>query len=281
MSRHGTESRALVPRPQPAERALVLPDSGVQQHSGIDVREFLRILRRRWSIVIATPLILVGAAITFIMLVQPLYTATATVLIDPRRADIVDPERSAALSNVAINDATIESQVMLIQSLTVLQRVVDTLKLTEDPEFTPQPGILDPILNPIRRLLSTSQPDADTDPEVAAKVRSVELLQKRLKVERQRTSFLADINVSAWEAAKAAKIANEIAESFFVDQVRSKYEATKIAADWLNRQIEQLRTRVATADKAVADFRGENNLIAAQGVTVNDQQITDLNNKLI
>ncbi len=106
-------------------------------------------------------------------------------------------------------------------------------------------------------------------------------LQKRLKVARQKSTFLADINVSAWEPAKAAQIANAIAESYFIDQVRSKYEATKIATDWLNRQIEGLRTRVFTAEKAVADFRAANNLVAAQGVTVNDQQIGDLNNKLI
>jgi exopolysaccharide transport family protein len=251
------------------------------QRGGIDIREFLRILRRRLIIVIATPIILVAAAVVFIKAVQPLYTATATVLIDLKRANVADPDRPPVPANLPTDDAAVESQVMLIHSVAVLQRVVETLKLTEDPEFTPQPGILDPVLNPIRRMLSTPEPDTDRDPEATAKARSVELLQKRLKVERQRTTFLADIYVSAWDATKAARIANAIADSYFIEQVRSKYDATKIANDWLNRQIEDLRTRVVDADNAVADFRAANNLIAAQGVTVNDQQITDLNNKLI
>ena len=38
------------------------------------------------------------------------------------------------------------------------------------------------------------------------------------------------------------------------------------------------RTRM---EKAVEDFRSANNLTVSQGVTVNDQQITDLNNQLI
>ena len=36
----------------------------------------------------------------------------------------------------------------------LLQRVVDKLKLTEDAEFTPHPGLLDPI----KRLFSRSTP---------------------------------------------------------------------------------------------------------------------------
>jgi len=38
---------------------------------------------------------------------------------------------------------------------------------------------------------------------------------------------------------------------------------------------------VLASDKAVEDFRSKNNLTVSQGVTVNDQQITDLNNKLV
>lgn len=276
MLRHGSESRALVPQ-QPSERALVASDSVLQPLGGINIRELFRILRRHLRIVIATPLVLLVASLVFIMAVQPLYTATATLLIDPRRASIVDPNNHPVLSNVSTDDATTESQVMLMQSIAVLQRVVDNLRLTEDPEFMPQPSIL----GPITRLFSVRPPDGGASQVIIAKAQSIELLQKRLKVVRQRSTFLADINVSAWDPTKAATVANAIAEAYFIEQVRSKYDATKIANDWLNHQIEALRTRVFASEKAVADFRAANNLIAAQGVTVNDQQISDLNNKLI
>jgi capsular exopolysaccharide synthesis family protein len=42
-----------------------------------------------------------------------------------------------------------------------------------------------------------------------------------------------------------------------------------------------LKSRVVASEQAVQDFRSSNNLAVSQGVTVNDQQITDLNNKLI
>jgi succinoglycan biosynthesis transport protein ExoP len=215
----------------------------------------------------------------FIASVQQLYTGTATVLIDPRRTSVVDTGGShPVLPNFNTDDVSTESQVMLIQSVTVLQRVVDSLKLADDPEFQPAPGWF----SSFRSLFSSGDaPTTGVSPEAAAKSRAIEILQKRLKVTRQKSTFLADINVNSQDPVKAAQIANAIAESYFIDQVRSKYEATRIATDWLTRQIEGLRSRVHSAEKAVADFRAANNLVAAQGVTVNDQQISDLNNKLV
>jgi polysaccharide biosynthesis transport protein len=250
--------------------------AGRWQQPTVDLREMARILRRRWKATAAAPLSLIAVALIYLAIVSTLYTATSTVLVDPRRANVVDTNQTV-LSNFGTDDATIESQALLIQSVAILQRVVDKLKLTADPEFMPKPGLLDPV----RRLFSSSGPADGASPADAARARSVEILQKRMKVTRQGTTFLVDINVSSEEPRKAAAIANAIAESYFEEQVRAKYDATKIAASWLNGQIEGLKTRVVTSEQAVEDFRSSNNLAVAQGVTVNDQQITDLNNKLI
>lgn len=252
------------------------PNTGRWQQPTVDLREMTRILWRRWNVVAAIPLGLICAALIYILMVPTLYTATSTVLVDPRRANVVDTSQTV-LSNFGTDDATIESQTLLIQSVAILQRVVERLKLTADPEFIPTPGLLDPI----KRLFSSRGPADGASPEDAAKARSVEILQKRMKVTRQGTTFLVDINVSSEEPRKAATIANAISDSYFEEQVRAKYDATKIAASWLNSQIDGLKSRVVTSEQAVQDFRSANNLAVSQGVTVNDQQITDLNNKLI
>jgi succinoglycan biosynthesis transport protein ExoP len=251
---------------------------GATKRHAVDLRELARILRRRWPAVVATPLVLALLAGLFVVIVTPLYTATSTVLIDPRRASVADTNNSQATpSNFGTDDATIESQVLLIQSVSILQRVVRSLDLTHDPEFIPQWNIM----VPIKQLLASSRPEGGASADDVAIANSVDILTKRLKVIRQGTTFLVDINVSSERPQKAAKIANAIADAYFMEQVRSKYDATKIAADWLNKQIDDLKSRVLASDKAVQDFRSANNLTISQGVTLNDQQITDLNNKLI
>ena len=235
-----------------------------------------RILRRRYRMAVLPAFALLGLAVIYLLLTTTLYTATSTVLVDPRRANVVESNQSV-LSNFGTDDATIESQTLLIQSVAILMRVVGKLKLTEDAEFTPKPGLLDPI----KALFRSSGPSDGASPEDAAKSRSVDILQKRMKVTRQGTTFLVDIAVSSQSPQKAATIANAIADAYFDEQVRAKYDATRIAANWLNGQIDELKSRVVASEKAVEDYRSANNLMVSQGVTLNDQQLTDLNNKLI
>jgi polysaccharide biosynthesis transport protein len=244
----------------------------------VDLREMARILRRRWKVVAAAPVSLMALALIYVLSATTLYTATSTVLVDPRRSTAIESNQAALqMSNFGTDDATIESETLLIQSIAILQRVVEKLKLTEDPEFMPTPGLLDPI----KRLFSRRAPTAGASPDDAAKAGSVDILQKRMKVTRQGTTFLVDINVNSESPRKAAVIANAVAESYFEEQIRAKNEATRIASTWLNGQIDALKSRVVAAEKAVEDFRSANNLTVSQGVTVNDQQITDLNNQLI
>jgi succinoglycan biosynthesis transport protein ExoP len=249
------------------------------QHPTVDLREMARILRRRWKMVALPPLALVALGLIYILVVSTLYTATSTVLVDPRRASVVETNQSV-LTNFGTDDATIESQALLIQSVAILQRVIDKLKLTTDQEFMPTPSLLDPVRR-LFSIFSSDSPIAGASPEEAARARSVEILQRKMKVTRQGTTFLVDINVSSESPQKAAVIANAVAEAYFEEQVRAKSDATRIAATWLNGQIAELKSRVVASEQAVETYRSQNNLAVSQGVTVNDQQITDLNNKLI
>src|SRR3954470_920910 len=110
----------------------------------VDLRELARILRRRWKLVAAVPTALLAIALLYVGFATTLYTATSTVQVDPRRSTAIESNQAAMqMSNFGTDDATIESETLLIQSIAILQRVVDKLKLTEDPEFIAKPGLLD------------------------------------------------------------------------------------------------------------------------------------------
>jgi len=253
---------------------------GDMDYRSVDLRELAQILRRRRWMVILTTFAVTTAAILFVLFATPRYTATSTVLIDPHRSSVVDTNNNQSPAyNPPTDDATINSQVALIQSIAVLQRVVDDLNLTQDSEFGPHSSVLDPIrkLFASKRALAPGQSEQDV-----VKAATVDfLLRHRLKVTRQTATFLIDINVTSETAEKAAKIANAIASSYFSELVRSKYETQKIAASWFNKQAEDLRSQMLASDRSVEDFRATHNLTAAQGITINDQQLGDLNNKLI
>jgi succinoglycan biosynthesis transport protein ExoP len=256
------------------------PPAGDPRVYAVDPREIAIILRRQWLVVLATTLALLIPASLFTFFATPRYTAISTVLVDPHRSSVVDSNNGQpAATNFTSDDSIVNSQVSLIQSVAVLQRVVADLNLAHDPEFGPHPSLLDPIkkLFTTKRTLAPGQSEEDV-----AKAQALDFLaRKRLNVMRQAMTFLIDINVSSESSEKAAKIANAIADSYAYDQVRSKYDTKKIAASWFNDQINTLKSHVQASDKAVEKFRASNDLTIAQGVTINDQQLSDLNNKLI
>ena len=255
------------------------PIASAAQHArGVDLREMTRILRRRRWIIILTTGVFVVLAVAFIAIVTPRYTATSTVLIDQHRSSVADNSSSQPPQpKFGTDDSIVDSQVLLIQSDAVLRRVVDQLNLTKDAEFGPHPGLLDPI----KALFPKRAPTPGQSPEDVAKAQTVEYLQKRLKVTREGTTYVIDIEASSESPTKAAKIANAVADSYFYQEVQSKYDTNKIAASWLNKQLDELKSRVLASDRAVSEFRATNNLTTAQGVTINEQQLADLNNNLI
>jgi exopolysaccharide transport family protein len=244
------------------------------------LRESLRVLkRRRWTIA-ATTAAFVVAALLFLIIVTPRYTATATVLIDPRRSNVVDSDNSQQkASNPTSDDAIVNSQAVLLQSDAVLRRVVDELKLGEDPEFGGRSSVLGKIIG---LFIPKHAAPSGQSPEQIADAKALSYLgTKRLKVARDGTTFVVDVSATSESPEKAAKISNTVVDSYFAEQVQGKFDTRKIAAGWFDQQLQALKTKVQESDRAVEEFRAKNNLTITQGVTVNDQQLTDLNNKLI
>ncbi len=272
------------------DAAPIMSDADPESYS-LDLREIVRILRRRRWIIILMTLALMSAAILFVLLVAPRYTATATILIDPHRSNIIDSDanRAPPASSFDSDNAYVNSQLGLIQSDSVLQPVVSNLNLAHDPEFGPHSSFIDLVLYPIKLLLGPKRPPVPGQTaEDIAKAQTLGFLQKhRLKVKRELTTFLIDISAASNDPTKAAKIANAIVNSYFEELVHGKYDTNKIASSWFNEQIEQLKSKVLESDRAVEEFRAANDLTLAQGTavvpgaTVSDQQLVDLNNKLI
>ncbi len=243
-------------------RTVAAGSQGRASGDVVNLRSIAQVFWRRWPTIALCTALAVGLAVAFLTLVTPLYTSTVTVLIDPRRENVVDSSQSV-LTSFGTDDGAVDSQIQLLQSLATVRRVVERLNLADDPEFGPK-----------KKLFET------VTPEQAGNTAS-DNLQRQVKVTRVAKSFVAEVSVTSRDPAKASNIANAIADGYLLDQVTVKNNAAKLAAAWLDRQLGELKQRVIDSDQAVEKFRAANNLTASQGVTVNDAQITSLSNELV
>ena len=115
MSQRSSDHTQLIVRPF---SELSAPDAGGLHR--IDLREIFRILRRRINLIVLTTVVLIALAVLFVTVVTPLYSATSTIFIDPRRSSVLDSNSNASAGSFGTDDASVESQVSLIQSLAVI-----------------------------------------------------------------------------------------------------------------------------------------------------------------
>lgn len=221
-----------------------------------DLRGLLGVLVQRWRTIALTTLLVCGALLAFALLTTPLYTASTQILIDPRDRRVLQTEVTS--TGLGGDTALVESQVRLITSDAILRRVVVELQLAADAEFNR---------------------DAASDPDPMARV--VERLGRRVSVRRADRTYIIDVRATSRDAYKAARIANAVAAAYLADQAEAAQTTTRRATSALTSRLDELRENLRRAEQAAQDFRRSNNIVGTQGATVTEQQLSEINQRLV
>ena len=119
----------------PASHATVAaPAYGISE-SGITIKDFLAILRRRRIIILVTMLLITGLTTLLGFQLTRRYTATAELLIKPPDIQVVDLQ--SVVSERPPDPFAVETELDVMRSDSHAQRVIEELGLLSDPEFNP------------------------------------------------------------------------------------------------------------------------------------------------
>ena len=99
----------------------------------IDIRILFRIFTRRFFAFSSVALIIFSIITIQTLQSTPMYTASATIMIEPRQKEVADIE--SVLSAMPSSATALATQAELIRSRSLGERVVDKLDLVNDPEF--------------------------------------------------------------------------------------------------------------------------------------------------
>lgn len=241
----------------------------------LQIIDLLAIMRRRKALIIVCTLVSLGLGLAYLFTTPKMYTAQATLLIDRSRLQAFRQE--GAPPELAVDPATIESQIETLKSESVTTAVVQALKLDRDPEFIgPSTSPIALAIASARSLIDKPQPDT---PEILLR-KAVNGVGERLEAKRVGLSLAIAVSFTSLSPVKAAAVANEIANAYLREQVNAKVETIKQATQWLSESIDQLGQRVKEADGAVADFRSRNNIVDIGGKLPGEQQLAEATTEL-
>ena len=235
------------------------------------------LMRKRLWVIAPT---LVVAALTFVTVnvISPRYKSEARLLIEGRENVFLRPEaEKLAERERTVDQEAVASQVQLMLSRDLAQRVAKDLKLSERAEFDP---VLHgtSFLRHVASLVGLAKDPLKMSPEE----RVLEAYYERL------TAFGVDksrvIAVEFWSSDPelAAKATNAIAEAYLALQQGAKQDQTRVASQWLGSEIDNLRRKVADAEAKVEAFRAKSNLfVGANNTSLSNQQLGELNSALV
>jgi succinoglycan biosynthesis transport protein ExoP len=177
-------------------------------------------------------------------------------------------------SNAAIN--FVESQARIVTSQSVLSRVIDSERLTEDPEFNGQGGASWAV--GLLRSFGLGRPGEES--LQSRERQALNALYDRVIVRRPERTFVIEVTVRASDADKAARLANAVSHAYIDSQTAARADAARRATQSLTNRLDELRTRVRIAEERAEDFRRRNGLVGTRTQLVSEQQLTDANSQL-
>jgi len=244
--------------------------------------------RRRFALFLASSALVFALVVVVTMQATPMFTSVASVIIDPEEREVTDFE--SALAGRAPDSAMIDTEVEIIKSRALLERVVKKINLIEDPEFNKrlrQPTNMAVFKMKIKDSLKDFLPKQvaiETSEESIVRITKESVtnnLASHLQVYREGLTYVIKVAVTSESPKKAAQIANAVAEEYLVEQLEAKFESTSRSNNWLSERLSELRDDVRSSENAVELYRAQSGLLSAQGSSLTEQQISDLNAQLI
>ena len=263
-------------RPEPMTLPMGGPPLSLQQAVGI--------VRRRLRLFLVVGLVVIALVALLTTTAKPRYTADATLLINQRESDVLhlsapttqDPTPPAPETD----SSAVDTQAQILTSRALAARVVDQLHLNEDPEFN---GALRPPgrLAALKRMLTPASGPSDPQlDQIREREGVVDTVLHDLTVKRNGLTYTIDLQFTSYDPAKAARIANTFGQRYLTEGLDAKIDEATSATSWLNTRLNQLRGQVQAADAAVEQYKISHNLLSAEGATLTEQEISNVDTQL-
>lgn len=218
--------------------AAAVTSGGGAGDEGMGLRDLVAIFRRRRVTLAAVVVALTAIPTAVGLLLTPQYAAEATVAVDRRQARVADLEE--VLPSPTPDVAFMATQIDVLRSGELVARAMERLGLFGDSELA----------------------SAGAASEQAAREATIRAFGDRLRVTQPGEAYVLRVSYRSADPAKAAAVANALADLYVDAQLQEKLGATRKASAWLETRLAELRRELLDAERAAAAFRSEHLLVA-------------------
>ena len=239
----------------------------------------LGLLRRQYLVIIISAVLAISCCLIYLRITPPTYTARVQVLLENPRAQFV--QQQSILSEPAFDHNQIETQLQLLKSSALATSVITRLNLVNDPDFSRAGSSLSTLWRGLRTWNWTPPRQSKADTRAGLSDAVITAFQDRLSANRVGASSVLEISFNSSNPERAAEIANAVAKAYIAEQINAKIEANRTATSWMQERLLDLRNQALNAERAVSQFKSQNDIVLLDGKSIDEQRVTELNNRLM
>jgi capsular exopolysaccharide synthesis family protein len=247
----------------PGDPTLYEEGYGVQPREGFALGFLLATIRRNMWPIAAIIGIALAIALAATLLATPRYTATSSVQINETSDEVLGNEDSTNPDFASDYDRFMQTQIDVLTSRGLAERVANKLNLANDPGFFASAGV---------------DPKAKTglSPEAAA----VEVLRANLAVSLPRNTRILPISFTSTDRALAAKIANAFASQLIDANLQRKFDSSAYARGFVADELTAAKERLSASEQALNNYARSTGLIRLTDPTADEDSKSQATNSL-
>jgi len=217
------------------------------------------------------------AAVVFVVVLgafalkTPTYQSSGSVVIDPKGINLAHADQPQGYTLPADTSA-VDTQVEVLRSHALAERVVRRLKLWNDPEFN---GAAAPRFF---GLIPAKAPSATAAPLTVSRV--ADTIMTHTWIRRAGLTYVVQVGFSSASPKKAAMIANTVMDEYLRQQVDNKIAAVTKANTELGGTLEKMRADAEVAQTRLQEYKNAHGLMSAEGATNAEQEVSTLNEQI-
>lgn len=257
-----------------------------KREDSIDISVLLGTLwRGRWIIALTTLLGILLGGYYALSMAEPMYRSTAVVMLETRQEQVVDLQ--SVIGEMSGDAAEINSEIEVLRSRSLVGKVVDDLKLTDDPEFNStlrDPSMKAAFSSFVRRLLGIqSGRDAISEEQRAERIRNltIDSVLRHQSIRNVPQSLVFQITMVSEDPDKASLIADKLADTYIENQLAVKFNATEQATAWLSKRVSELQGELEDAESKLKDFSAGTDLIDRETLAAMERQLKDIRERIL
>lgn len=220
--------------------------------------QFFAILRARWWVALLMFALTVGIAIAVSLLLPKQYQSTASVVLEVRPDPIANMVFPGALA-----PSFVATQVDVIMSDRVANRVVKNLRLTDNPQVRAQ-------------WMDETKGEGTIENWLA------DTFQKNMEVKPARESNVISISYKAPDPKFAAALANAFVQAYVETSVELRVDPAKQYSSFFDSRAKEARDALEKAQSKVSAYQREKGIIATdERLDVESARLNELSTQLV